>query len=113
MAGGKVHPNMLRLVQLVVTPPLHTGFGTGPDANQVDRAVTDVVVGVAEKIFGGEFPVTRDDPLVHTHQYLGSPFSAVATVQRQVQMRTSVAQVGHQIGGMRIPRRPHSALVGC
>src|SRR5215510_8345673 len=39
---------------------------TGTNANQVNRAMADVVISVPRKILGGKFPVARHEPFLYS-----------------------------------------------
>ena len=66
------------LVEGDVQPPRHqpllhvaAAAAAGPDADQIDRAVADVVVAVAAEILGREFPVAGHAPFLDAAQDLG------------------------------------------
>ena len=101
---------MLRLFQFVVAPSLLAGRGGGADADQVDRAMARVVIGVAEEIFRRELPVRRENPFVHA-DHLGAALAAVAAVQRLVEMDFGVAEIGEEFRRVLVPGRPDRALV--
>ncbi len=109
---GKADPDVLRLFQFVVAPALLAGGGARPDADQVDRAVARIVIGVAEEIFRRELPVGREHPFVDA-DHLGAALAAVAAIQRLVEMDFGVAEIGDEIGRVLVPGRPDRALVDC
>src|SRR2546421_4926101 len=110
MTFRKADPDMLGFLQLVVAPSLLAGCGAGADANQVDRAMARIVIGVAEKILGRELPVRRENPFVDA-DHLGAALAAVAAVQRLVEMNLRVAEIGEEVRRVLVPGRPDRALV--
>src|ERR1700730_5095587 len=84
---------------------------TGADADQIDRAMADIVVAVAAEILCREFPVARDPPFLDAAQYLGATLAAVPAVQGQIEISDEFAEIfekGRRIG---IPAGPDGALV--
>src|SRR5438093_5064363 len=84
-------------------PLLHvaTAAAAGADADQIDRAVADVVVAVAAEIFCREFPIARDAPFLDAAQYLGAALAAVPAVQGQIEVAHEIPEVlekGPRIG---------------
>src|SRR4029453_14945738 len=47
----------------------------GADTHQIDRAMADVVISVANKILRRKFPVTRHVPLLDASRHLRTPLS--------------------------------------
>src|SRR3546814_4266736 len=60
----------------------------------------DGVVRVAAELFGGEFPVAGDDPLLHTRDGIGA---GLGTVEHVVPVELRLAQIGVQIRGVVVP----------
>src|SRR5260221_13873265 len=54
-------------------PLLHVAASAvaGSNADQIHRAVADIVIAVAAEILRREFPVARDAPFLDAAQYLG------------------------------------------
>src|SRR3984893_19159324 len=73
---------------LRIAPPA----ATGPDADQIDRAMADIVVAVAAEILCREFPVARDPPFLDASQYLGATLAAVPAVQGQIEISDEFAE---------------------
>ena len=82
-----------------------------PDPDQVDRAVADVVVGVAAEVFRREFPVARNQPFLHAAQHLGLALPAVPAVEDQIEKGRELAEIFEKRRRRRVPRGPHRALV--
>src|SRR5207302_2315088 len=81
------------------------------DAGEVDRAVADIVVGVAAEILGRKFPVARDQPFLHAAEYLGLALAPVPTIELQIEKACCFAEIFEKGRRRRIPRRPDRALV--
>src|SRR3546814_14486187 len=62
---------------------------TGQDAGQMRGR--DGVVRVGAELFGGEFPVAGDDPLLHTRDGFGA---GLGTVEHVVHVELRLAQIG-------------------
>src|SRR3984893_13005996 len=71
---------------LRIAPPA----AAGTDAEQIDRAMADIVVAVAAEILCREFPVARDPPFLDAAQYLGAILAAVPAVQGQIEISDDV-----------------------
>ena len=82
-----------------------------PDAGQIDRAVADIVIGVAAEILGREFPVARHQPFLDAAQHFGLALAAVPAVELQVEVAGEVAEIFDEARRGRIPGRPDRALV--
>src|SRR5215472_4222946 len=83
----------------------------GPDTDEIDRAVANVVIAVARKILGREFPVARHPPFLDTAQDLGPAVAAVPGIEGQVDIRQKVAEIFEKGRRFRVPGGPYSALV--
>ena len=83
----------------------------GADADQIDRAVTDVVVAVAAEILCREFPVARYQPFLDAAQYFGAAVAAVPAVEREVEIADKIAEIFEKGRRHRVPAGPHRALV--
>ena len=55
------------------------------DAGEIDRAVADIVIGVAAEILGREFPVARHAPFLHAAQQFGLRLAPVPAVELQIE----------------------------
>src|SRR3546814_8607719 len=77
---------------------------TGQDAGQMRGR--DGVVRVGAELFGGEFPVAGDDPLLHTRDGFGA---GLGTVEHVVHVELRLAQIGVQIRGDRKSTRLNSS----
>src|SRR5438105_10887786 len=83
----------------------------GTDAGEVDRAVADIVIGVAAEILGREFPVARDQPFLHAAEYLGLALAPVPTIELQIEKACCFAEIFEKGRRRRIPCRPDRTLV--
>ena len=109
VARGKTDPDVLRLLHFVVPTPFLARSGAGTDADEIDRSMTRVMVGIAEEVFCREFPIRRENPLVDADD-LRSSLAAVAAIQGLVQMDLCVAQIGQEIRSILVPRCPDRSL---
>ena len=107
---GKLDPEALAAGVFVVAPAGLAALTARAHADHVHRAMRRIVVGVAEEVLRGELPVRREHPLVHA-DHLGAARPAVAAVHHLIQMIDRVAEIGQEVRRLRIPRRPHRALV--
>src|SRR6476646_10735462 len=82
-----------------------------PDAGEVDRAVADIVISVAAEILGREFPVARDQPLLHAAEYLGLALAPVPAIELQIEKACRFAEIFEKGRRRGIPIRPDRALV--
>src|ERR1700749_411537 len=92
---------------LHVAPPT----AAGADADEVHRAVADIVVAVAAEILRREFPIARDQPFLDSAPYFCAALSTVPAVQRQVEIADEVAEIFENGRRHRIPASPHRALI--
>src|SRR5207244_6965167 len=81
------------------------------DAGEVDRAVADIMVGVAAEILGREFPVARDQPLLDAAEHLGLALAPIPAVELQIEKARRIAEIFEEGRRGRIPSRPDRALV--
>ena len=84
-----------------------------PDPDEIDRAVADIVVGIAAEIFRGEFPVARDQPFLNPAQHLGLALAPVPAVEDQIQKRRELAEIFAGRAARRDPRSPRSSPCSC
>src|SRR5262245_63713069 len=110
VAAWKADPQGLRFGVLVISPALDARPAARADADHVDRAMTRVVIGVAEEVLGGELPVRGEHPLVHADA-LGAALAPVAMIETKVELLLGVAEVGQKLWCILVPRRPNSAFV--
>src|SRR5881394_4586982 len=82
-----------------------------PDAGEVDRAVADVVIGVAAEILGREFPVAGDQPFLNPADDFAAALAAVPAVERQVEIAAEIAEIFEEGWRRRIPGGPDRPLV--
>src|SRR5437763_14566475 len=99
---GRGDSQVLSALTLVV-PATTTA---GANANHVDRAMADVVVGIANKILCGKLPVTRYVPLLDTSQNLRAALSAIPAVQEDVQIGLHIAEILQERRRLLVPRGP-------
>src|SRR3984893_6085761 len=83
----------------------------GADADQIDRAMADVVVTVPGEIFSGKFPIARNAPLLNAAQNLGAAVAAVPGVEGQVEIAHEIAQIFEEGRRFGVPGGPYRALV--
>src|SRR5712692_7692523 len=88
-----------------------TAAAGGADADQIHRAMADVVIAVAAEIFGREFPVAWDPPFLDTAQDLGAAIGAVPAVEGQVEIVNEIAEIFEKGRCRRIPAGPDGAFV--
>src|SRR3954454_8226915 len=81
------------------------------DAGEIDRAVADVVVGVAAEILGRKFPVARHAPFLHAAQQFGLTLAAVPAVELQIEKPRERPEIFLERGRLRVPGREDRALV--
>src|SRR5712691_6015168 len=86
-------------------PSRYRGAKAGADGGEVTPRH---MVGVAGKIFRREFPVTRDDPLMHPTHDLNA---ALTTVEERVQVPRHLPEIVQQRGRHRVKGRKEQALV--
>src|ERR1700730_5139178 len=107
--AGLVAPLIKRDLQPARHQPLlHIAApaAAGADADQIDRAMADIVVAVAAEVFRREFPVARDPPLLDAAQDLGATLAAVPAVQGQVEIADEIAEIFKKGWRFGIPARP-------
>src|SRR5215831_1206149 len=83
----------------------------GANADQVDRAMADVVVAVAAEIFGREFPIARDQPFLDAAEYFAAAFAAVPGVKAQIEIADEITEIFEKGRRRRVPARPYRALI--
>src|SRR5215469_6092042 len=88
-----------------------TAGARGTDADQVDRAVRDVVIAVAAEILGREFPIAWDAPFLDAAEDLGAAIAAIPAVEGQVEKAHELAKIFEKRGCLRIPIGPDRTLV--
>src|SRR5438477_4628903 len=81
------------------------------DADQIDRAVADVVIAVAPEFLGRESPIAGDEPFLNAADDFAAALAAVPAVERQVEIAAEIAEILE--GGWRrwIPGGPDRPLV--
>src|ERR1700730_2709841 len=117
--GEQVNPGLVAaVIERDVQPARHqpllqvaAAAAAGADADQIDRAVTDVVVAVAAEILGREFPVARDQPFLDAAQYFGAALAAIPAVESEIEIPDKIAEVLEKGRGRRVPAGPHRPLV--
>src|SRR5262249_27795399 len=95
----------------VALPHVAPSAARRPDAGEVDRAVADIVVGVAAEILGRKFPVARHAPFLDAAQYLGLALAAVPAIELQVEDADEIAEIFDERRRLRVPCGPDPALV--
>src|ERR1700732_778785 len=117
--GEQVNPGLVAaVIERAVHPARHqpllqvaAAAAAGADADQIDRAVTDVVVAVAAEILRREFPVARDQPFLDAAQYFGAALAAIPAVESEVEIADKIAEVLEKGRCRGVPAGPHRALV--
>src|SRR3977135_1951624 len=89
--------------QLAHVAPAAAG---GADAGEVDRAVADVVIGVAAEILRRAFPVAGNEPFLHAAEHLGLTLASVPAVELQIEKAAGRAEIFEKRWRRRIPGRP-------
>src|SRR5690606_36851701 len=84
---------------------------TGSDTHDIDRAMADVVIQIANKVFGGHFPVAVHTPLQYAAYDFRPARAAIAVIQRRIQVIAHVSYVFFEGWGVFIPGRPDGAFV--
>src|SRR5439155_4432372 len=83
----------------------------GADADQIDRAVADVVIAVAAEILGLKLPVARHQPFLDAAQDLGAAVAAIPAVEGLVEIAGEIAEIFAQRRRRLVPGGPYRALV--
>ena len=83
----------------------------GPDADEIDRAMADVVIAVARKILRREFPVARHPPFLDAAQDFGAAVAAVPGIEGQVDIGQEIAEIFEKGRRLGVPSGPYRALV--
>src|SRR5208282_3028348 len=73
--------------------------------------MADIVVAVAAEVFGREFPIARDPPLLDSAQDFGAAFATVPAVQSQIEIANKVAEIFEKGRRLGVPAGPDGALV--
>ena len=81
------------------------------DADQIDRAVADVVIAVAAEILRREFPVARHAPFLDAAQDFGCRPRCRPSRRAEVEIARNVAEIFGKGRRRRVPGGPHRALV--
>src|SRR5438874_5619125 len=81
------------------------------DPDQIDRAVADVVIAVAAKILGREFPIAGDEPFLNPADDFAAALAAVPAVERQVEIAAEIAEIFEEGWRRWIPGGPDRSLV--
>src|SRR6202049_4266650 len=107
-AVGDRDVQLPRQLQLRHVAPSTAG---GTDADQIDRAMADVVIAVAAEILGRELPVARHKPFLDAAQNLGAAVAAVPAVERLVEISGEIAEIILERRRRLVPGGPDRALV--
>src|SRR5690242_13128357 len=70
----------------VAFPHIATAGSRRPDAGQIDRAMADIVIGVAAEVFRRELPVAGHQPFLDTTEHLGLALASVPAAELQVEI---------------------------
>ena len=81
--GWKRGSDPLRGSPLVGVP---AASAAGPNADQVHRAMADIMIGIPGKILGSKFPVAGHEPLLHPTDHLGATLAPIPAVQHRIQV---------------------------
>src|ERR1700693_3152891 len=81
----------------------------GADADQIDRAVADVVVAVAAEILGRELPVARHEPFLDATQNFRAAVAAVPAVEGLVEIAREIAEILDEGRRRLVPGGPYGA----
>src|SRR5208282_1444576 len=73
--------------------------------------MADIVVAVAAEVFGREFPIARDPPLLDSAEDFGAAFATVPAVQSQIEIANKVAEIFEKGRRLGVPAGPYCALV--
>src|SRR5215213_10021991 len=95
-------------IELVVVAP---ATSARTSADQVYRAMRNVVVGVPAEILGRELPVAGDNPFLHAAQQFGLSFAPIPPIEDQIEEAPEFTEIFKEWRCAGIPVRPHSALV--
>jgi hypothetical protein len=82
-----------------------------PDADEIDRAVADIVIAVAAEILRRKFPIARDQPFLDAAQQFDPAVAAVPAVQNQIEVAREIAEVFGKGRSRRVPGCPDRPLV--
>jgi hypothetical protein len=108
---GIREPHVLRPGDLVAPPAFHARAGVRADTDKIDRAMADVVIGVAHEVLRAELPIRRHDPFLNAAEDLRTTGAPVAAIEQNVELRTRFTEVPLERRRLRIPRREDRTLV--